>query len=399
MMNKVNLIPKIIINKLLILIVYYTVIMQFFVTNAKFYSTLRIILMLAIVALFLIVMLLNRGLYINKLLYLFIVISYISFIIGLILSVIFGNPIFELTILIPLIMMILGLNIKLSDRERQVLMYGYVLLTGALGIYFVLKYGSGFVISAQYILAQKNQIGSIIGISIVIILYNLLVKRQHVFYNSLLLIVNLLPLLILRTRTIVIGVIVIFFYLLLKNIAFQIKNKRIFKLIIIIFGIIILLTSNQVVSYFYDVFFLNVDTNDINSISSNRLESYIKSVPFILENFLFGELIVNANNFDPHNFVLYTLQKKGLILSFSIILIYFYFLIFMLKNLVHSKLNKISIPTLLLLLAFISSLFEYQAPFGPGTTQLITWFFIGNSMRKGDFDEWKSEYNSSSTRV
>src|SRR5699024_5768667 len=199
--------------------------------------------------------------------------------------------------------------------------------------------------------------------------------------------------------TIVIGVIVIFFYLLLKNIAFQIKNKRIFKLTIIIFGIIILLTSNQVVSYFYDVFFLNVDTNDINSISSNRLESYIKSVPFILEKFLFGELIVNANNFDPHNFVLYTLQKKGLILSFSIILIYFYFLIFMLKNLVHSKLNKISIPTLLLLLAFISSLFEYQAPFGPGTTQLITWFFIGNSMRKGDFDEWKSEYNSSSTRV
>src|SRR5699024_1691647 len=231
-------IPKITLNKLLILIVYYTVIMQFFVTNAKFYSTLRIILMLAIVALFLIVMLLNRGLYINKLLYLFIVISYISFIIGLILSVIFGNPIFELTILIPLIMMILGLNIKLSDRERQVLMYGYVLLTGALGIYFVLKYGSGFVISAQYILAQKNQIGSIIGISIVIILYNLLVKMQHVFYNSLLLIVNLLPLLILRTRTIVIGVIVIFFYLLLKNIAFQIKNKRIFKLTIIIFGII-----------------------------------------------------------------------------------------------------------------------------------------------------------------
>ncbi|MDM5313196.1 O-antigen ligase family protein [Peribacillus frigoritolerans] len=363
----------------------YSVIIQFFLMNGNIYSILRYILMFLII-LILFVLILTKQLRIkNNIIIGMILVSYIALILGLIYSIIFNSIIIENTLFVPLLLIIIGYNLNLHLENRNLLIYCYAFSTLLVGWYIVLKFGDGFSISSQYFLAQKNQLGAIIGVSISMLLYLLFTQKtvfkNRIFFTIMLICLNIIPLFLLRNRTTMLAVIICLVIIIIKT--FLSTQASIFAKFLIVCLILLLFSTSTTIDFIYNSFFLNVDVTDINSLSSDRVSVYIESIEFIKNNFLFGAVATESNIFDPHNFFIYNLLKNGILLSLGSFIFYFIFLIRLIKSWVSIKLFDLNVANFLLIISFSASMMEYQQPFGPGTTQLLAWFFVGNELREG----------------
>jgi len=74
--------------------------------------------------------------------------------------------VFEL--LIPFGVLICSLNTNFRNSQLSIILLWYVLLSLILGISSIFYYGDGFTITSNYFLAEKNQIGPLLGISTII---------------------------------------------------------------------------------------------------------------------------------------------------------------------------------------------------------------------------------------
>ncbi|MFD4932119.1 O-antigen ligase family protein [Peribacillus butanolivorans] len=363
----------------------YSVIIQFFLMNGNIYSILRYILIFLIILIFFVLILTKQLKIKNNLIIGMILVSYITLILGLIYSIIFNTIIIENTLFIPLLLIIIGYNLNLHLENRNLLIYCYAFSTLLVGWYIVLKFGNGFSISSQYFLAQKNQLGAIIGVSISMLLYLLFTKKavfkNRIFFTIMLIFLNIIPLFLLRNRTTMLAVIICLVFIIIKTLLST--QASIFAKFLIVCLILLLFSSSTTIDFIYNSFFLNVDVTDINSLSSDRVSVYSESIEFIKNNFWFGEVATESNIFDPHNFFIYNLLKNGILLSFGSFIFYFIFLRRLIKSWFSVKLFELNVSNFLLIISFSASMLEYQQPFGPGTTQLLAWFFVGNELREG----------------
>ena len=314
-----------------------------------------------------------------------------------------GNDILEPVI--PLGLLVLAYKFNFSDNEIKKFSIIYIIFVTIMGIANIVYYGIGLEIPKIYIENfPKNQIGPILSISSIICFYlflNNIIKRNslaisyiYIIFN----IINLICLALIRNRSGLLATFIIITFLILFYYKYIKKNTKVYLNIIAIFVILVFLdinTSifNSSISFLYNSFTANYNISDMDNLSAGRVKIYEIAIIFLKNNFFLGEL--NSSEYVPgiaHNYLLNKVVKYGLIGSIPLIFLYLYIVIFIFKTLLKQiKLGRnINLSLLLIWQAIIISFFEYSYPYGPGVSQALSWFLLGQYLSRTFYEKMES---------
>jgi hypothetical protein len=298
---------------------------------------------------------------------------------------------------IPLGVLLCSYTTEYSQEQHEKLLARYTALSAFLGLFVVFFYGQGFKVTPIYFFRSKNQIGPFLGLSFITLVYRLILGEPVRFtrirfldclVGSALTITIIASMLALRNRAGLLAMIIISCTLVFRKFLSRLTLKA---AIWISFFIVILTITlslgliDNLIGMVWDAFTLNYNVFDLNSLSAGRWRVYEESIAFIIDNPLFGEITSSTRlNGTAHNYVLNKLVKLGFVGSFPLLVFYLYLWFFVFKGLssrtdVVSRGSKLGL--LVLLLSLITSLFEYSSPFGPGVTQIMVWFLLGQYLR------------------
>jgi len=189
---------------------------------------------------------------------------------------------------------------------------------------------------------------------------------------------------VLRARTATLGTLFIIAFAFIKK-----YRIRVVYLIPILCGILLISFGDEINKIFESSIIGNVNASDLDSISSGRLSRNESSFSHWMGYFFFGTLstfnqissqITNNSYLIPHLFLLWTLVKYGLIGSLPFIIVYFINFFTAIK-IYKSDYKKNQFMFLCLALSYIISLAEYSAPFGPGSSFILTYILFGISIK------------------
>lgn len=263
----------------------------------------------------------------------------------------------------------------------------YIILALAMGAANGLYY-SGIQIAEQYLVPGKNQLGPILSLCGFVCLYFILKnqsRNQPYIWTKLFAFILFIgftgALMIIRNRA---GLLALFVSISLLLTRFLIRKLTLKK---VIFIYCLLFSLPLCVLYgFFDLpfqlikntFTANYEITDLSSISAGRIPTYIKAIQHFSKSPIWGDLTLQDWKLgNPHNYVLIKLMEFGLLGSFHLLFLYFYLWFFMFSGI--RKTN--SLACWLLFMSLITSLLEYTHPYGPGTSQILVWFFLGQYLR------------------
>lgn len=296
------------------------------------------------------------------------------------------NPFLEL--LIPFGMLVCSLNTSFSKSQLSKLLIWYVVLASFLAISSIFYYGHGFVITPTYVVPAKNQIGPIVGIASIIAAILVLNKKQfktkHNYWivNLSLFLVLTASILVIRNRSSIVAIIIILIPILIKEYKPKktINNFMIAHLLLIVLLLLFVFgVFNGLIDFVWKSMTLNYDVTDMQSLSAGRTDVYKMALRFVLEYPIFGEIGSDVI-FDrtPHNYILNNWVRYGVVGSMPLVIFYLYLWFFSIQGIIFNKFkNNFSLPLWVLLFSLIVSIFEYTYPYGPGTSQVMLWFLIG----------------------
>lgn len=291
-------------------------------------------------------------------------------------------------LLLPLLMVILGFNFQGDAGYLRKLAYLYGASAAFAGWYVVSVHGADIGYVGQYFFAAKNQLGTVLGAATALLLYTAvqlldsrLASPWLIVTCFVLAVLNVVPLLDLRSRGAIVAVGSLSAILLFKGLL-GVGVASSSRIVVIGLLVVAAIFSGRLTEVFSKVLFANTDAGDLNSVSSNRIEGYDAALGFIQDNPLFGEYFNDFGFQTPHNFVLNLLVDGGLLLSIGYLAVYSVFAVLLWKAWFGLPLRQVPAWAYLLLVAFIMSLFEYAHPFGPGTTQIAAWFLVGYGLRE-----------------
>lgn len=315
----------------------------------------------------------------------------------------FSN-IFEL--LIPFGILLCSLGTSFDNENLEDIVRVYVFLSAALGFSSIFYYGEGFKITEVYFLHEKNQLGSLLGISTVITIYKLFKvdtkgdiykKKKYIIPNLILLFILLSSIIILRNRSGLVALTIVTFLIMFKEfkIKWTLRNILIFQLLLLVLVILIMTGfSSKVIGVIWRSITLSYDVTDLNSISAGRMDVYKSAIKFVFKYPMFGELDVEDKFYSiPHNYILNKWVRYGIVGSFPLVLFYLYLWKFVLVGLQESGklLRKNKLVLWILLFSLIVSIFEYTYPFGPGISQVMVWFLLGQYLKEDLSYEQKNQ--------
>lgn len=304
------------------------------------------------------------------------------------------NPFGKL--IIPFGIVACSLNIQFSNRQLSNFMMWYAVLVVIMGVASIFYYGQGFSITLTYLIPSKNQIGPMLGIAAIILSIGNFNKTELAFKNKYpilsicLFLLTIGSLLAVRNRSGIVALFIVIIIFVFRDF----KPKRTIKNLLIGQAIILLLLIlfstgilAPISSLFLDSLTLNYDVSDMDSLSAGRVGVYGMALDYVYQHPIMGEIGAGINFFrTPHNYILYNWVKLGLVLSLPIIILYLYLWFFAVRDILKKGKNRF-IPYILLY-SLIVSVFEYTYPYGPGVSQLMLWFLIGQSI-KWDFPNEK----------
>ena len=135
---------------------------------------------------------------------------------------------------------------------------------------------------------------------------------------------------------------------------------------------------------------LNHDITDFNSMSAGRLDGYELALDYIVQHPVSGGLVGDVEfNYIPHNYILYNWLNYGIVGSIPLVGFYLYLFYFAFRGIYHKQINGFTLPMWVLLFSLIVSLAEYTYPYGPGVSQLMLWFLIGQYVKEAHFYDQK----------
>lgn len=370
------------------LVIFLTVIQQFPIINESFYSQMRLIIYTSFILLLIIPFFSFKKLLQVNFIKLFTISIFSSTLIYFVYYMRGLEPTFT-ELLIPFGILLIAMTINLNKRDFNIIILLYTTLALIMGITNVFYYVGSFQITELYEIPGKNQIGAIIGSSIIIFGVGILKGEflnnyiKYYFYVGFLIL--FMCLLVIRNRASIMAILLVLILLFVLRIFKKITYQKIiyFIIIVIIFIILTLLgVLNLFYNFIWESFTLNFDKNDLNALSSGRTNVYIVAVQQFFESPFFGELFQDHNiDGKPHNFILNKLVSYGILGSFPIIILYIYILYFTIKGIFKYK-GSADLVFWLLLYSLIISQFEYTYPFGPGVSQIILWFVLGHYLKR-----------------
>jgi hypothetical protein len=216
----------------------------------------------------------------------------------------------------------------------------------------------------EYLYLQKNSAAQIL-LNILIVLLILYKEYKYKIINLILIILLILTIFILRSRSTILCLFVLYFY-------FLIYKRNIISFIILFFLLGIYIKFNHFINNVFQYSILaGRNINSIDDVSSGRFNLISNFPSLFFNNIFFGR---GSTYFE--SFPLAILIEFGLILSLPI-LFFLYQPVKYLNSVIinSSKLNEILL--LFIISIYVNSLFENEAPFGPGVKSFIIWLLFG----------------------
>ena len=251
-----------------------------------------------------------------------------------------------LQLLIPLGIMICAYWSKFQRRKESSFLALYVFLAIAMGVANALYY-TNFKILPIYLIPDKNQIGIILAISSVIVVFSVSksgrdkypkYKSVKVFLQIVSFLALFASLLVIRNRSGIVALMVILPLLCYRNLGKRYSWEKQVLLIVIIMGLVILLftwDTSPLAGIIIKSLTLNRDIGDIESLSAGRMSVWTESLNFIKGSPLFGDLFTKSWDFGTsHNYFLNKITKYGIIGSFPMLIIYLYLWFFSTKGII-----------------------------------------------------------------
>ena len=285
--------------------------------------------------------------------------------------------------------------ITLIKNDLHILLWLFSLSNIIMGLINIFYYGEGFDITRSYLVPEKNQIGPMIGYSILVFLYFVRYYKP-IFIKVISLglsVFSLVILLAVRNRSAIVGVslmiVFIVFYLIYLGIKKLLQNNK--KEVFLTFGVIVVVMviglQFEVIQALLERIWLSITYNrvitDLNLLSSGRYQLILDSFMWIETYPLFGFIGVDTLPISEytHVYVLHTLMQYGILGSIPFLLFYVLLILVTLKILIRIDKEPINLLIFMIFsVSLIISVLEYSYPYGPGVSQFILWFLLGQYM-------------------
>ena len=318
-----------------------------------------------------------------------------SFILSMIIYLIGGDLLPLALFIVPFGILIIALSNQYHQKDLLILLWIFSISNVTMGLINIFYYGEGFNITGSYLVPEKNQIGPMIGYSIIIFLYfiNGYKKLWLKLISIGLVLFSLLILLAIRNRSAIVGVSLMIAFIILYFIYLGIKkllqNNK--KEVLITFGMILFVTfvglQLEVIQALIERVWLSITYNrvitDLNSLSSGRYQLILDSFIWIKEYPFFGFIGIETLPISEytHVYVLHSVMQYGILGSLPFIIFYLIIILTAFRILLSIQRNTINILVFMILfVSFVISLLEYSYPYGPGVSQFILWFLLGQYM-------------------
>lgn len=274
----------------------------------------------------------------------------------------------------------IGYKLNINVKYFIGVLITYCIVSIYLAYSSITTYLSSFSMEeSMYMIEAKNQIGAIVAVATYIALFlGQTSKNKYVYIFSYFICAILFILLIyVRCRTALLALI------LTTSITIYKLNhtEKLIKYSLI--GILILfIFSGQIIDTLQDAFIGDRNTTNLDELSSNRMERNDQAIQYLNENLFIGELEFHSGIDIIHNYVLNRITRYG-IWGLPLIFIYFLFAIKIIKQVVNNnKFTLADIGFFILIIPFICSILEPDAPFGPGSVYSFVYILFGYSLNK-----------------
>ncbi len=288
--------------------------------------------------------------------------------------------------------MLAGWRLKWSEKRCSILVLLYAVSVLTMGVSLVFMKGIGFAVSRTYFADQKNAVGPMLATAAVLLAGLLRCKRDlkgNLINIVLLALIFLcaLTILTIRSRAALLALGLVLALLLYQ----RWKGQYVLLTIVgglILLGIVVALLPPFVKDYVHQSLFAGFS----GDVTSGRMSRNENAMDIFCHNPLFAHLKNPVATETVHNFPLYALCQYGLLFAFPLLAFYFYLLVIIIKRICFKALpNSASIGFYAMLVLFVVSMFEYAFPFGPGTSTVMNFVFLGLAFR---FSEEKIEKNN-----
>lgn len=277
-----------------------------------------------------------------------------------------------------LLFLVIGIGIKYNSKGVLITSTLYCITTLIIGLFSINYYLGGFNIMGNMNLIEgKNQLGAVVALGGGTAFY--LSQQSHakirfVYIAIALFILALLS--VIRCRTALVGYV---FFVAIYVLRFWDNRSKAYFFFLLFFASVI--CYNEIIDIFNSVIIENKDTEDLNALSTGRFERNAQGLNYLALHFFDGELYGKSGIDLIHNYLLLRFVRYG-IWGMPFCIIYFIFLIEIVK-VFRRKLNDITyIGTHLLIIPFFCSLLEPSAPFGPGSVYMFPFLLYGMKMNK-----------------
>lgn len=283
---------------------------------------------------------------------------------------------------ICLIALSIGWLLRLSDFQFRNVLLVYALCTLYVGLSQVMTNIGGFVIESQYLTDNKNSLGVMLSSSIVIFAYMAFEKDQKKIWSILYFGGMLFLLVIILTIRARASSIVAFFSILL---IFYRKIKRSFFIptlivVSVLIGFGMFFVPSNIFDFVTSSFISGYEGGDVTSERAIRNQMALDYLSF---HPILGNLQHGSVNFGwIHNYPLLQLFNNGLLFGMSVLVLYLYLFVIIIKGVFRSKIGHIrELGFFMVLVPFVVSMAEPTFPFGPGTATVFNFIAFGVALK------------------
>lgn len=284
---------------------------------------------------------------------------------------------------VPFGLVVSSYALSLDKRTLTAVAKTYAVVVMAISILQVFYYAGGFLLYEQYIVSDKNIIGSFVAAASVIAFHFALDHFDSGRGLASLLWAGIFGMLsailvTIRSRAALLSVIAVIFLMI-------VKSRRILRKLVVaisVTALVAVLFSGMLQFALNSVrqsVVLGYEFSDVDALSGGRFGVYSEALEIIRGDPLFGELAAKDRSPRiPHNYLLNKAKKYGLVGGAVFFSLYVYFILFMFKRIRQVKGISIwDLPIFLLAIPFVISLLEYQHPYGPGASHAFIYFMLG----------------------
>lgn len=289
--------------------------------------------------------------------------------------------------LLSLIMVVgaiyIGYVCEFSIKQIKWLIVTIVLSSLYLGYEAINVYVGAFdLYAADWQVAGKNQIGQLIALGIILsyIFFVVETKKITKYLMLILFLILFAFLIIVKCKTAILAVSVSILIISYKALSKETLKKCIlFSMPIFILFLVIY--ADELILGVFELLGLEFGAS-INELTTDRSSRNIEALQYVINNPFQGELLSYSKLSQTHNWILIRAVRYGVLLVLPMLIFYLMILFFGIREIYKTRSNNFfQIGYFLLIVPYISSLAEPEAPFSPGTVFIMIYIFWGIYLR------------------